>query len=343
MSVHTASAYSAQNHADRRAGSSRGPPPRSTVVAPSTTEPTASGRGGARDRRGHHERHRHGHALRARDRVARPTARSGRAPRGRRPRCGRASHPWETLHRCDANAAQRPFHLPNGGSDRAEDHPCGRGRRSLRRPTTPAAGALLRSSPSINDHRRRTPMKPPPPARRRRRRRPRHRRPLAGAGSAQTPPTTLHSRQHVPERRRLLARGRAAPGRPPRLRRHGHRRRHGPRPRRLHRHRQAQLLCTIQVQLSKGTLTAQGMLPRALEQDAGRGHRRHRRLRGRARHRPGRPTRAGRPTWTSRCCPEPGEELGERDGRRELLGPRLPLVVEPAHQRDLAVGDLEAR
>ena len=46
-----------------------------------------------------------------------------------------------------------------------------------------------------------------------------------------------------------------------------------------------QILCTIQVQLSKGTLTVQGMLPERANKTPGGDHRRHRRLQRRARHR----------------------------------------------------------
>ena len=133
----------------------------------------------------------------------------------------------EALHSADANAARRAFHLPNGGSEGAEDRPLGRARRSLRCPTT-SRPPLLRCSPSVHRPPQEDPMKT--------------RLSLglgagaaaalataalmAGAGSAQTPADHAAPRQHLAEGRRLHAQGRAAPGRPPRLRRQDHRRRH---------------------------------------------------------------------------------------------------------------------
>ena len=148
---------------------------------------------------------------------------------------------------------------------------------------------------------------------------------MAGAGSAQTPPTTLHLVSTSQKNAGFMPKG--APHQGDRL---GFGDRITGDDTGFDRGvctvvGKPQILCTIQVQLSKGTLTVQGMLPRARQQDAGGDHRRDRRLQRRARHRAGRPTTAtARPTSTSRCCPEPGEEVGRRDGGASSLGRASP-------------------
>ena len=202
-----------------------------------------------------------------------------------------SSLPWERGSRCDASAGSAALFIcltgdiggPKIGRSGEAQIPV--------RPTTPpgydsyGARASVHRPTAGGSHEdpplpRLSAPAPPPPS-----------RPptlMAGAGSAQTPATSLHFVSTSQKGAGFMPKGGAAPGRPPSASATG-----SPamtpamtaacapssgRP---------QILCTIQVQLSKGTLTVQGMLPERCQRDAGRDHRRHRRLQRRAPHRAG--------------------------------------------------------
>ena len=102
-----------------------------------------------RDRCGHEEHQQRGHALGPGDRVAEPDLELARHHEAGGHDPVELLALGEALHSADANAARRPFHLPNGGYEAAEDRPFGRARDLPRCPTTsrPCAPTVLAVSP----------------------------------------------------------------------------------------------------------------------------------------------------------------------------------------------------
>ena len=175
---------------------------------------------------------------------------------------------------------------------------------------------------------------------------------MAAAGSAQTPATTLHLVSTSQKGVGFLPKGAPHQGDRIGFGDTDHRRRHRHRPRRVHRHRRGRSPVHVQVQLSKGTLSVQGLLPAALAQHpvaitGGTGA--YNGARGTALG-----DRHGRRPDIDVTLPDPGPRpgapappgsclLSQHALRNNALGARPPAVVEPLDAQRAQHGALHRR